>query len=87
MSYPETAIDQVTVELHELAEAYAAKAAALATDPYFKEAVMKTSVSGFVWALYHAFGDPFARGALNHELKVQSAAVGRALGEADQTTH
>ncbi|HEY2033201.1 MAG TPA: hypothetical protein VGH02_05900 [Rhizomicrobium sp.] len=80
MSYPDTAIDKITVELHELAKAYADKAADLASDPYFKEAVMKSSVSGFVWALYHAFKDDFSRDALNHEMKVQSAAIDRAVG-------
>jgi hypothetical protein len=73
-------IDQVGRELHELAKSYAAKAAGLATDPYFKEAVMKVTVSGFVWALYHAFDDDFARAVLNSELKVQSAAIDRAIG-------
>lgn len=79
MTYPETAIDKIGLELHEMAKAYATKAADLASDPYFKEAVMKVSVSGFVWALYHAFDDDNARAALDHELKVQSAAVERAV--------
>jgi len=87
VTYPSTAIDKVSVELHGLAKNYAEKAAALASDPYFKEAVMKASVSGFVWALYHAFKDDFARSALNRELKVQSAAVDRAVGGNDKATH
>jgi len=79
-------IDQVGRELHELAKSYAAKAAGLASDPYFREAVMKISVSGFVWALYHAFDDDLARAALNSELKVQGAAIDKALG-GSATTH
>ena len=57
MSYPDTELDKINVELHRLSESYAQKAAALASDPYFREAVLKVSVSGFVWALYHAFED------------------------------
>jgi hypothetical protein len=87
VTYPSTAIDKIAVELHLLAEAYAAKAVTLANDPYFKEAVMKVSVSGFVWALYHAFDDPLARDALKQELKIQSAAVERVLSSATQPTH
>lgn len=87
MSYPDTAIDKLSVELGGLAKAYAAKAAALARDPYFKEAIMKVSVSGFVWALYHAFDDEFVRGALNNELKVQSAAIDRAVSGIDKAAH
>jgi hypothetical protein len=79
MSYPNTDIDKITVELHDLAKAYAEKATELASDPYFREAIMKSSVSGFVWALYHAFDDDFSRMALKHELKVQSAAIDRAV--------
>jgi|tagenome__1003787_1003787.scaffolds.fasta_scaffold17538045_2 hypothetical protein len=79
MSYPDTDIDKISVELNGLAKAYATKATKLASDPYFKEAVMKSSVSSFVWALYHAFNDDFSRTALNHELKVQSAAIDRAV--------
>jgi hypothetical protein len=86
MTYPDTAIDKLSVELGGMAKVYAEKAAALASDPYFKEAVMKTSVSGFVWALYHAFDDAHARAALNNELKVQSAAIDRAVGN-DKATH
>lgn len=81
MSYPSTPIDKLSVELHELAKAYAAKAEGLARDPYFREAIVKSSVSGFVWALHHAFkDDEFGRSALNQELKVQSAAIDRAVG-------
>jgi hypothetical protein len=79
MSYPDTAIDKISVELSALAKNYAAKAAALASDPYFKEAIVKVSVSGFVWALYHAFEDDIARSALNDELKVQSTVIDRAI--------
>jgi hypothetical protein len=78
VTYPDTPIDEISAELSGLAKAYAKKAAALAREPYFREAVMKVSVSGFVWALYHAFEDDFSRHALNRELKVQSAAVDRA---------
>jgi hypothetical protein len=87
MSYPETAIDQISVELNGLAKSYAEKAAKLASDPYFKEAVIKVSVAGFAWALYHAFKDDFSRAALNHELKVQSAAIDRAVAPADKASH
>ena len=80
MSSQSTEINKIGRELHEAAQEYAKKAAALAGDPYFKEAIVKVSVSGFVWALYHVFEDDFARRALDHELKVQSAAVERALG-------
>ena len=74
-----TAIDQIGLELAEMAKAYATKAETLASDPYFRDAVVKVSVSGFVWALYHAFDDDFARSALHEELKIQEAAVGRAI--------
>ena len=84
MSHPDTAIDKIGVELSGMAKAYAEKAAALARDPYFKEALIKVSVSGFAWALYHAFDDNLARLALNAELKVQSAAIDRAVGGAEK---
>jgi len=87
MTAPETPIDKVSIELNSLAKAYAAKAAALARDPYFKEAVMKVSVSSFVWALYHASEDGSSRQALNNELKIQSAAIDRALGGAAKAAH
>ena len=87
MTFPSTEIDKIGLELHELAEAYAKKAVALASDPYFKEAIVKVSVSGFVWALYHAFDDAISRGALNHELKVQSAAIDRAAGDGSIFSH
>jgi hypothetical protein len=87
MSYPETAIDQASVELNGLAKSYAEKAAKLASDPYFKEAVVKVSVAGFAWALYHAFDDEFSRAALNQELKIQSAAVDRAVAATDKASH
>jgi hypothetical protein len=83
----QTEIDKIGLELHALAKAYAAKAAALAHDPYFREAVMKVSVSGFVWALYWAFEDGFDRSALNRELKVQSAAIDRAVEGTDKASH
>jgi hypothetical protein len=38
MSYPNTDIDKISVELSSEAKKYAEKAAALATDPYFREA-------------------------------------------------
>jgi hypothetical protein len=87
MNYPSTAIDKINRELHDLATDYASKAASLASDPYFKEAVVKVSVSGFVWALYHAFEDDFSRGALNQELKVQSAAIDHAIAGTDKAAH
>ena len=87
MSYPSTEMDKITVELGELAQQYARKAEALARDPYFREAIMKTSVSGFVWALYDAFEDEHSRYALNHELKVQSAAMERAIGDTSEVSH
>jgi hypothetical protein len=75
MSYPNTAIDKISCELSELATTYANKAEMLATDPYFREAVLKTSVSAFAWALYHAF--PRERDVLDNELREQSAAISR----------
>jgi hypothetical protein len=87
MNYPSTAIDKINRELHDLATAYASKAASLASDPYFKEAVVKVSVSGFVWALYHAFEDGFSRRALNQELKVQRAAIDHAIAGTDKAAH
>ncbi len=87
MSYPDTDIDKIGSELAALAKDYACKAEALASDPYFREAVMKVSVSGFVWALYHAFKDEFARESLNNELKVQSAAIDRAVGAGNEPSH
>jgi hypothetical protein len=75
MSYPETAIDKITVELSDLAKAYAEKAANLASDPYLSQAILRSSVSRFVWALYHAFNDELERDVLNQELKMQSAKV------------
>jgi len=87
MTYPDTDIDKISVELNGLARQYAAKAAALASDPYFREAVMKVSVSEFVWSLYHAFTDEFDRAALDHELKVQSAAIDRAVNGNTEAAH
>jgi len=78
MTYPETEIDKVGFELHQLTKAYAAKAETLASDPYFKDAVMKVSVSSFVWALYHAT-DERGRAVLAEELIEQTAAVRRAV--------
>jgi ligand-binding SRPBCC domain-containing protein len=74
-----TAIDQIGLELHELAQKYAAKADSLASDPYFRDAVMKVSVSSFVWALYHAFAKDGRLEVLRDELIEQSSAVSRAL--------
>ena len=80
-------IDEIGAELSELADAYARKAAALASDPYFQEAVLKVSVAGFVWALFREFEDDLLRSVLNEELKVQSAVVDRAVSEAPSTAH
>jgi hypothetical protein len=85
MSSPDTDIDRISVELSSEAKKYAEKAAALARDPYFREAVVKASVSGFVWALYHAFEDDHARAALNNELKVQSVVIERAISGTEAT--
>jgi hypothetical protein len=74
-----TAIDQIGLELHDVAKVYAEKAQELASDPYFRNAIVKVAVSGFVWALYDAFDDAFGRAALHEELKIQEAAVGRAI--------
>jgi hypothetical protein len=74
-----TAIDQVGLELHEMARAYAEKAEKLASDPYFRDAVVKVSVSGFVWALYDAFSNDERLEVLRDELQEQWAAVGRAI--------
>jgi len=87
MSYPTTDIDKISVELNELAKGYAEKATVLASDPYFREAIMKVAVSGFVWALYHAFKDDHSRAALNFELKVQGAAIDRAVDGIENAAH
>jgi hypothetical protein len=81
MSFPKTEIDKISLELSELARAYADKAEALANDPYFREAVIRSSVSSFAWALYHRFEGGLDRAALNREMQVQSAAISDALGE------
>ena len=78
MTHPSTEIDKIGLELHELAEAYAQKAESLASDPYFRDAVMKVSVSSFVWALYHA-SDDRGRAVLADELLEQTSAVRRAV--------
>jgi hypothetical protein len=87
MSPADTDIDRISVELSGLAKNYAEQAAVLASDPYFREAVVKVSVSGFVWALYHAFEDDHARAALNNELKIQSAVIDRAVSGTPEATH
>jgi hypothetical protein len=87
MTQSKADIDKIASELHQSAKSYAEKAAGLAKDPYFREAVMKVSVSGFVWALYHAFKDDFARAALNQELKIQNAAVDRAVSGSEKVAH
>jgi hypothetical protein len=87
MSPPNADIDRISVELSGLAKDYAERAASLARDPYFREAVMKVSVSGFVWALYHAFEDDHARATLNNELKVQSAVIDRAVSGKIEAPH
>jgi ligand-binding SRPBCC domain-containing protein len=74
-----TAIDQIGLELYELAQAYAAKAGSLASDPYFRDAIMKVSVSNFVWALYHTFAKDGRLEVLRDELIEQTAAVSRSL--------
>ena len=74
-----TAIDQVGLELHEMARAYAGKAEQLASDPYFRDAVVKVSVSNFVWALYDAFSNDNRLEVLRDELLEQCEAVGRAI--------
>ncbi len=72
-----TGIEKVGLGFHAMARDYALKAEAMAADPQFRQAVMKVSVSSFVWALYHAFDDDAAREALRQELKEQSAAIDR----------
>lgn len=75
-AYPSTPIDKLSVELYEMAVRYAEHAEAQASDPYFREAIVKAAVSAFAWALYHAFdGDRHALDALRRELAVQAAAV------------
>jgi hypothetical protein len=86
LSYPSTEIDKIGLELKTLAEAYAKKAEALASDPYFREAIVKVSVAGFVWALYDAF-DEHERWMLNDELKVQSAAIDRVIVGSQDASH
>jgi hypothetical protein len=83
MTYPETEIDKISVELHELAQAYAERVEALASDPYFREALVKVSVSGFVWALHNAF-DERSRDVLFGELTEQTAAIGRSIGRQEE---
>jgi hypothetical protein len=78
MTFPGTEIDKVGLELSELAKAYAERAEGLASDPYFRDAVMKVSVSNFVWALYHTFDDR-GRQILAEELTEQTAAICRAV--------
>jgi len=78
MSHPQTELDKIGFELTQLAKAYAEKAEALALDPYFREAVVKVSVSGFAWALYQAFDDEHSRSALALEMQVQTEALMRA---------
>ena len=87
MSSADTDIDRLSMQLAEKAEDYANYAASLAADPYFRQAIVKVAVSGFVWALYEAFDDDLVRYALDEELKVQSAAVERALNSGDEVTH
>lgn len=79
MTFQNTEIDKIGVELDELAERYAAKADALAKDPYFREALIKVSVSSFAWALYHRFEAVTERAVLDSEMKIQSAAISRAV--------
>jgi hypothetical protein len=75
-----TPIDQIGLELHETAQAYAAKAEGLASDPYFRDAVVKLSVSSFVWALYDTFSkDDRSLEVLRDELQEQWAAVDRQI--------
>ena len=79
-AYPSTAIDKLSVELHEMAKRYAEHAEGQASDPYFREAVVKVAVSNFAWALYHAFdGDDHCLAALRLEMIEQSAAIDRAV--------
>lgn len=78
MTFPSTEIDKIGLELHELAKAYAEKAEGLAGDPYFRDAIMKVAVSGFVWALYDAF-DERGRAVLAEELVEQTSAVRRTV--------
>ena len=79
MSYPATEIDKIGSELGRLSKQYAENAADLASDPYFREAVIKVSVSGFVWSLYHAFDDQPDRAVIEQELSVQLDAVRRTV--------
>lgn len=79
-SFPSTVLDKMSLDLNSDAEAYARKVERLATEPYFREALAKISVSSFVWALYHAFeDDPLTLTTLSQELKNQSAVVERSL--------
>jgi hypothetical protein len=86
MTSDSTEIDKIGAELSNLAKAYAEKAASLAHDPYFREAVVKVSTSAFIWALYHAFDDELVRSALNEELKVQSLVLDRTVNHGDKAT-
>ena len=72
-------IRQVELELQEMASAYAVRTAALSSDPYFREALVKVAVSNFTWALFDAFEDDASSlDTLGSELAEQAAAVGRA---------
>ncbi len=86
MSESDPEIDKVSLRLHEQATEYAQSAAGLASDPYFREAIVKASVSSFVWALYHAFSDDTDRDALALELKFQSTAIDRAVRSASEAS-
>ena len=46
MTYPSTEIDKLSVELSALAKAYAQKAVSSASDPYFREAIVKARHRG-----------------------------------------
>ena len=79
MSTPVSEIDKVSDELHALATAYAERAEGLASDPYFRDAVVRVAVSNFVWALFDKF-DERGRDVLCQELQEQTAAVERVVG-------
>ena len=67
------AMEQVERELNEMATAYAAKVEDLASDPYFRDAVLKVAVSSLLWKLFWAYQqDTRSLEVLRDELKQQT---------------
>ncbi|MDQ0462902.1 hypothetical protein QO010_000650 [Caulobacter ginsengisoli] len=77
IEHPTTDLDRVSLRISEMARAFAAEADGLASDPYFRDAVLKVSVSSFTWAMREAFDDR-SQYLLADELATQATAVRRA---------